>query len=293
MDGTRPDLKDAAVPALVTRDQRRRRSSAYWARQTHRWLGLFIGMQFVLWTVGGLYFAWTDLDEIHGDHLRAGQPQVIATTGLVSPSVVVDAIRRTEPVDSLAGLALVDLLGRPTYRVDYFSRTEGKTVRKRQLADAVSGGLRQTVTQPEAVALARQAYKGTEPVRSAEYLMAGNVGSHHEYRGGPLPAWAVTFDAPNSPTAYIPVEEGQVRAIRHRDWRTFDFLWMLHTMDYAGRDNFNNLVLRIFSVLGLVTVLSGFVLFALTSRRTRHWLGLDRRGRGRRRPRASTLAERS
>jgi hypothetical protein len=40
---------------------------------------------------------------------------------------------------------------------------------------------------------------------------------------------------------------------------------MMHTMDYQGRDNFNNLVLRAFSVLGLVTVLSGFTLFALTS----------------------------
>jgi hypothetical protein len=36
-------------------------------------------------------------------------------------------------------------------------------------------------------------------------------------------------------------------------------------MDYQGRDNFNNLALRAFSVLGLVTVASGFVLFALTT----------------------------
>lgn len=70
-----------------------------------------------------------------------------------------------------------------------------------------------------------------------------------------------------------------MRAIRHRDWRTFDFLWMLHTMDYAGRDDFNNLLLRVFSVLGLATVLSGFVLFGFTSRRVRRGLGLNRRGR--------------
>lgn len=271
---------------------RRPKSSTYWARQTHRWLGLFIGIQFVLWTVGGLYFSWTDLDDIHGDHLRAPQPQVVTTAGLVSPSAVVDAIGRTEPVDSLAGLALMNLLGRPTYRVDYFTRAGAEQVRRRRLADAATGALRPVITEAEAVALAQQAYAGGEPVRSTEYLTESNVGGHHEYRGGPLPAWAVTFSAPNNPTAYIPVEEGQVRAIRHRDWRTFDFLWMLHTMDYAGRDNFNNLLLRAFSVLGLITVLSGFVLFGLTSRRIRHWLGLDRQRRGpdRRRPRASTPA---
>lgn len=270
--------------------RRTRKSSAYYTRKVHRWLGVFIGIQFVLWTVGGLYFSWTDLDEIHGDHLRAPQPHVASTAGLASPSVIIDAIRRSEPVDSLAGLGLVDVLGRPTYRVDYFTRAGGKTIRKRRLADAARGVLRPDVSEAEALLLANEAYAGAEPVRSVEYLTAANVGSHHEYRGGPLPAWAVTFDAPKDPTAYIPAEEAQVRAIRHRDWRTFDVLWMLHTMDYAGRDNINNWLLRIFSVLALVTIASGFVLFGFTSRRVRHWLGLDRgkRGADRRASRSST-----
>jgi uncharacterized iron-regulated membrane protein len=268
----------------------RPKSAVYRVRQIHRWLGLFIGVQFVLWTVGGLYFSWTDLDEIHGDHLRSPQPQVTATTGLASPSVVVDAIRRTEPVDSLAGMALINILGQPIYRVDYFTHAGGEVVHRRRLAEATTGALRSDVSEAEAVALAEEAYVGSEPVRSVEYLTDAAVSDHHEYRGGPLPAWSVTFDAPNNPTAYIPAEEGQVRAIRHRDWRTFDFLWMLHTMDYAGRDNFNNLLLRAFSVLGLVTVLSGFVLFGFTSRRMRRWLGLHRRERGSDRRRSRTPA---
>jgi hypothetical protein len=27
-------------------------------RKMHRWLGLIIGIQFLLWTLGGFYFAW-------------------------------------------------------------------------------------------------------------------------------------------------------------------------------------------------------------------------------------------
>jgi predicted oxidoreductase len=46
----------------------------------------------------------------------------------------------------------------------------------------------------------------------------------------------------------------------------FDFLWMLHTMDYKGRDNFGNILLRIFSVFGLFTVASGFVLFFISAK---------------------------
>ncbi len=36
-------------------------------RKIHRYLGLAIGIQFIMWTLSGLYFSWTDLDEIHGD----------------------------------------------------------------------------------------------------------------------------------------------------------------------------------------------------------------------------------
>ena len=39
-------------------------------RKTHRYLGLFIGIQFLAWTISGLYFSWTNIDQIHGDEFR-------------------------------------------------------------------------------------------------------------------------------------------------------------------------------------------------------------------------------
>ena len=46
------------------------RKSALKIRKTHRYLGLFLGVQFLLWTISGLYFSWTDIDEIHGDQFK-------------------------------------------------------------------------------------------------------------------------------------------------------------------------------------------------------------------------------
>lgn len=40
---------------------------------------------------------------------------------------------------------------------------------------------------------------------------------------------------------------------------------MIRTMDYEGRDNFNNIILRSFSILGLITILSGFTLWYTSS----------------------------
>ena len=92
-----------------------------------------------------------------------------------------------------------------------------------------------------------------------------STGNHHEYRGGPLPAYVISFEDPEDLRAYISAKDGSFRMIRHRDWRWFDFLWMTHTMDYETRDDINNTLLRIFSLLGLITVISGFVLWYISS----------------------------
>ena len=251
-----------SAPAMPARTK----SLSYRTRRIHRWLGLIIGIQFVMWTVGGLYFSWTNLDEIHGDHLMRPRPQLPADITLVSPGVVLDGLRATTAVDSIAAIELTSVLGRPTWRVSYVSVVGGRAERRRQLADASTGALRGSLTRDEAVAAARAAYAGAATMTSADYLTPENVGRHHEYREQPLPAWAVHFGDDEGATAYVAAELGQVLRIRNDRWRVFDFLWMLHTMDYEGRDDFNNLLLRAFSVFGLLTVMSGFVLFVLTSR---------------------------
>ena len=91
------------------------------------------------------------------------------------------------------------------------------------------------------------------------------VGKHHEYREKLLPAYVINYTSDENLKAYISIDNAKFQTVRHRDWRWFDFLWMTHTMDYEGRDDFNNTVLRIFSLLGLITVISGFSLWFVSS----------------------------
>lgn len=257
-----------------TRATMRPRTAVHRARRIHRWLGVLIGAQFLLWTAGGLYFSWTNLDAVHGDHLVRSAPRVAADAPLLSPAPALAELRGREAVRSITSIDLAQVLGRPTYRVAYVADSGGKGVSRRQLIDALTGVARPPLGRDEALAVARAAYPGSSPVRAVEYLAADAVGTHHEYREQPLPAWAVRFGDAEGATMYVPAHLGEVHRVRSNRWRRFDFLWMLHTMDYQGRDDFNNLVLRGFSLLGLVTVLSGFVLFAMTTRWAR-----DRRGR--------------
>jgi hypothetical protein len=57
---------------------------------------------------------------------------------------------------------------------------------------------------------------------------------------------------------YVSVNDGIFQTERHRSLRWFDFLWIIHPMDYEGRNNFNSIILRTFAFLGLIKVLSGF-----------------------------------
>jgi hypothetical protein len=50
---------------------------------------------------------------------------------------------------------------------------------------------------------------------------------------------------------------GELVTRRHRFWRWFDFLWMLHIMDYESRENVNNALLRVATGVGVTLALSG------------------------------------
>jgi hypothetical protein len=233
---------------------------------------VFIGIQFILWTLGGLYFSWTNLDEIHGDHLREHSTINLAIpAGSVAPDEIVNRLQASGRAARIEKIYLIDVLGKYFYAVEHV--VEGK--RSTVLMSVDDGSVRQPLTSIEAGQIAKDALANESEPTEILYLTGDNVGGHHEYREKPLPAWAVTFE--KNVSVYISAETGQVGAIRTDKWRAFDFLWMLHTMDFQGRDNINNYILRGFSILGIVTVLSGFTLFLVSSRSLRKlWSGRRR-----------------
>ena len=241
------------------------KNKSLFIRRTHRYLGLFIGIQFLGWTVSGIYFSWNDIDSVHGDNMRRSQRFLQTDLNIVSPAQVVSDLKRSTQLDSIHSINLIRILDKAVYQVNYFSGGHSGMHPPIQhaLADAGTGNVREPLREDEAVAVAKVNVIEGAVVDMVEYLK--ETGSHDEYRERPLPAYAITFKNPDC-TVYISTELGTFQTIRHNQWRAFDFLWMFHTMDYAGRDNFNNWLLKLFSIFGLFTVISGFVLFVISSR---------------------------
>jgi uncharacterized iron-regulated membrane protein len=222
-----------------------KRKTAKWIRKSHRYLGIFLGIQFLFWTSSGLYFSWTNLDEIHGDHFRDMEYQPRAFQDLLAPAElnIEEGIRSVE---------IRDINGEPYYWIN-----------NKALYHAQDGSIKESINETEALYIAGLHMKDGLEVAWVEKIE--QAGKHHEYREKLLPAHVISYKGKEDLKAYVSSIDGKFQTVRHRSWRIFDFLWMTHTMDYQGRDNFNTSVLRAFSLLGLITVLSGFALWYTSS----------------------------
>ncbi len=214
-------------------------------RKAHRYLGLFLGIQFLLWTISGIYFSWTDIDEIHGDHYRKEKTIPRSFNNLIGLSEI------SIPKEIFA-IELREIADVPYYWIN-----------DQYLIHAVTGVVKNGITEQEAVKISEKNMLSELIVADIERI--DEVGKHHEYREKPLPAYVISYESAKNVKAYVSIDDGSFQTVRYRDWRWFDFLWMTHTMDYEGRDNFNTVLLRGFSLMGLITVLSGFTLFYISS----------------------------
>ena len=81
------------------------------------------------------------------------------------------------------------------------------------------------------------------------------------------PYWRVNFSDTARSSLYISTATGEILDRRNSYWRVFDFFWMLHIMDYTGRQNFNNTLIIVVALVAIWLGLSGFILLFGSFRR--------------------------
>jgi uncharacterized iron-regulated membrane protein len=222
-------------------------------RQLHRWLGLLIAAQLLLWVIGGLVMSVLRLEEVKGEDRIAQRPvEPLAAEGLLAPAQVVGA--HGAPVGSLV---LVMLDGRPVYRL--------KAGTESLLVDARSGAHLSPLPREFAERLARADYAGPAAVAGVDWVDAPGI----EYRERALPLWRVRFADDRATAVYVSPATGEVVARRNDLWRLFDFVWMFHIMDYEGREDFNHPLLIATAASALLFLVTGLVMLVFSFRPTR------------------------
>ncbi len=229
-----------------------------YTRKTHRYLGLFIGVQFLFWTIGGLYFSWNDMDDVHGETLLDKTEHRFDFSYQEPARKQLFYLEETDP--------------KPIKTIEGIVVSGDSLLRIKRLDDIVfmslskdSYGLRKTLSQEECVTFVKDRLYSDIKIDSVVYLTEKDITKGHEYREKPLPVYAITLDHPTNTVVYVNPELAKITSVRNDNWRRFDFLWMLHVMDFETRDHITNWTLRVFSVLGLLTILSGLYLFFISS----------------------------
>lgn len=213
-------------------------------RKLHKWVALVVGIQLLLWTVSGLMFALLDHEAVSGVSHTATPP---------APTMGVD-VTLTDPSAWMATYAdrtvydvsLRPLDGRWVYRIAHEGGIELRNATDGALV-AIDAGL--------ARRLALDHYRGGgrlvdihhHPEPTLETRQAGAT-------------WRATFDDTAGTNLYFSADDGALVAARTDAWRVYDFFWMLHTMDYAGRDDFNNPLVILVGSAALWIGLTGVLL---------------------------------
>lgn len=239
------------------------RLSNIWTK-IHKWIGLLIGIQVVLWVAGGLVMSWFPLNEVRGEHNIAEPEPVRLSAGdmLVPIGVILAKLDGA----SAEHVELRHFLAAPVYQV-----TLGED--EWRLYDARTAELLSPLSEDIARRVALADFKGDAGVISARLLDQTN----DEYRGD-LPVWQMLLDDDEDTHLYVSPQTGAVVARRNAVWRFYDFFWMLHIMDYKDRTNFNHPLIVWTSVIALLLSVSGiFLLFYRFSKRDFRWLPGRRR----------------
>jgi uncharacterized iron-regulated membrane protein len=216
-----------------------------WIVWAHKWLGLIVGVQVILWVASGLFMTAVPIETVRGEHnIRKAAPVVLPTDGLPPLSAILKGeATRAE---------LVLLNGAPVWRID----REGAA---HSLLDAKTGAVLSPLDAAAALAIAKSDFSGPAEARGV-VLIAQDAPI--EYRAA-LPVWQVQFGDAEGTRLYVSPLTGKVVARRTNTWRIYDFLWSLHTMDYRGRDDFNHPLVVIASALALILSLTGLWIVAV------------------------------
>lgn len=211
----------------------------------HKWLGLIVGLQLAVWTASGLFFAAIHITDIRGEDLVHPAGHAAPMDGArirFSSADALKAVAEDRPIE----VALRPLAGEPVYEV----RGEIGTF----LVSAETGE-RIVVDEARARAVAQQKWIEQDAIIAAELLEVAPKES-----GLSGEAWAVRFKGEGNPTLYVSAVNGRVSAPRTDLWRTYDFLWQLHLMDWGLNENFNTPWMVAAAILALSTVLFGIAL---------------------------------
>ena len=207
-------------------------------RNTHKYLSFFISLQLFLWTISGIYFAFNKIELVRGEQYRLTESFPVNFNEVKFSR---SDVQQVKAINRLGEIIFVVSGSKGTEYLDSFGIPVDK-LNKSEIFEIVSSS------------------STLKPI-DLEEITESSKGS--EFRGRNLPLYKVTSinDKDKKINLYLNVFSGEITAVRSIQWRIWDLMWGFHIMDWQTRDKINNIFLKIFSILALVSSISGILLF--------------------------------
>lgn len=214
------------------------------SRKYHKWLMLFVGVQFVIWSITGAYMVFFDIDYIHGDSLVINhQTKIVPNDIQYSLKNLLNDYPQAEQI------SVGTFINQNVYRFSVAG--------KKMLIDATNGRLLSPLNKQDGQAAASHYYSGDGQIRETELLIDNPP---FELNPRALPAWRVNFDDFGSPSIYVSAQSGQLVGKRHEFWRLFDWMFRFHIMDYGDDEEIDNMLLFWITLIGILACIFGLIL---------------------------------
>ncbi len=97
-----------------------RKNSNYNIRKTHRYLGVFIGIQFLFWTLGGLYFSWNNMNDVHGETLLKQEKKYFKSVDFSKIQKGITTLNSEVKIDSVHSINIIEAFEKPLAQFKYF-----------------------------------------------------------------------------------------------------------------------------------------------------------------------------
>lgn len=220
-------------------------------RRIHLWLGIGIGLQLGLWLISGLFMTLFPIDTVRGTHLRSNPDQTLST---ISQELITHQQLFAQAGQDWSEATLTIISGSPIYLLQNGEKTRA--------FNAVTGERQAVLNEVSARDIATQQYAGKGSIENATFFP--NTAPREYGRSGPV--WRVDFNHPDRASFYVDAISGELKEVRTGLWRTFDFMWGLHIMDWSNRENFNSLWIRATAALTLFFFFTGLGLVTLRLR---------------------------
>tara|TARA_R110001583_G_scaffold561_13_gene5039 strand:+ start:9739 stop:11577 length:1839 start_codon:yes stop_codon:yes gene_type:complete len=220
-----------------------------WIRKIHKWASVFVGLQFLLWLISGIYFNVMDMSKATGNTYRIKQQHSeIDGRNFVEPKTVLHNFAAT------ISLKPIELLAKPYYLLTHQQALYNNFKNSYTLVDALTG--KQVNFDKEfANKLAQSSYSGPGKIKNTQLINNKIADFPKEHNS----AWQIDFADQLNTSVFIDSGSGRIIGHSDDDKRFADIFFMLHFMDYGNVGSFNSIQIIVFAFVTLWLSFTGLI----------------------------------